>query len=88
MVQLSSYQNCCSPGICIIHTEVLSRCLLYLQLKLARDSLLSTMNSAITPELMCYVAYYAAYSAPNDKLPKLTFSVIGLYLLNQSYLTL
>ena len=26
------------------------------------------------------------YSAPNDKLPKLTFSVIGLYLLNQSYL--
>ena len=43
MVQLSRYQNCCSPGICIFHTEVLSRCKLYIQLELARDSLLSTI---------------------------------------------
>ena len=87
MVQLSRYQNCCSPGICIFHTEVLSRCQLYLQLELARDSLLSTMNStlfydlcvflrtveistsldlvaiAITPELLCYVAWL--YSTKN-----------------------
>ena len=53
MVQLSRYQNCCSPGISIFHTEVLSRCQLYLQLELARDSHLSTMNSTLFYDLLC-----------------------------------
>ena len=44
------------------------------------------MGEEVHVRVHCILGPEYMYSAPNEKLPKLNFSVFGLYLFNQSYL--